>query len=82
MTIEQWHYACQGNEGLIVDSDGYTVARLSVLLDTSDCADFEATIRMMAAVPTLLEALQLIIDDNPKHKHASIARRAIQRAII
>ena len=80
--IEQWHYACQGNEGIIVDSEGYNVARVSVLLDSSDYADFEATIRMMAATPTLLAALQSIVDDDPKHKHASIAKQAIQRAVI
>ena len=82
MTIEQWYYACQGNEGIIVDSDGYTVARVSVLLDTSDPADFEAVMRMMAAVPTLLAALQSIVDSDPKHEHARIAKQAIQRAII
>lgn len=81
MTIEQWHYACQGNEAIIVDSEGCTVARLSVLLNSSDPADFETVVRMMAAVPTLLAALQSIIDDNPKHKHARIAKHAIQRAV-
>ena len=79
---EQWQYDCRGNEGIIVDSEGDTVALVSILLNSSDPADFEAVMRMMSAVPTLLEALQLIIEDAPKHKHASIARRAIQRAII
>lgn len=79
---EQWHYAYQGNEGIIVDSEGYTVARVSVLLDTSDPADFEAAIRMMAAAPALLAALQSIVDSDPKHEHARIAKQAIQRAVI
>ena len=81
MTIEQWHYVCSGNEGIIVDSEGYTVARVSVLLDSSNYVDFEATIRMMAATPTLLAALQSIVDSDPKH-HARIAKQAIQRAVI
>lgn len=83
MTSEhEWQYDCQGNQGIIVDSEGYTVARVSVLLDSSDAADFEACIRMMAAAPRLLAALQSIADENPKHKHARIALAAIQRAVI
>lgn len=78
----EWQYACQGNEGIIVDSDGYTVSRVSVLLDSSDATDFEACIRMMAAAPTLLAALQSIVDSDPKHEHARIALAAIQRAAI
>lgn len=81
MNIEQWQYDCQGNQGIIVDSEGCTVARLSVLLNSSDPADFQTVVRMMAAVPTLLAALQSIVDDDPQHKHARIAKHAIQRAV-
>lgn len=78
---EQWQYDCRGNEGIIVDSEGDTVALVSILLNSNDPADFEAVMRMMAAVPTLLAALQSIVDSDPNHKHARIAKQAIQRAV-
>ena len=79
MTTEQWLYACKDNQGLIVDPEGYTIARVS-----TDCP-IEPTIRLMAAAPDMLQALQYIVNWNPTDWNPETARdlaiKAIQRAI-
>ena len=72
-----------GTVAFILESDGTTVAKLSVTENTTAHSRLEANVRLLSAAPDLLEALQGLLNALPSattHPAIKSARAAIARA--
>ena len=61
--MNPWRYDTNGTQALIVDEEGYTVAHIITLENSTAHKDLERNARLMAAAPELLAALDMIQED-------------------
>jgi hypothetical protein len=83
--MSQWQYALNRTytEGIICDSEGYTIMRVSVTENTTAQSCLADNVAMMAKAPALLDALRQISlcgsnSASSKEECARIAREAIK----